>query len=86
MKLTKQDFFEALKRLGPHAVMEFVLTPLDEIFQYLNSEIELDKVEGTQPVQFDVAEHNVVVRAKKLHGNHVYVEIVKKPEGFLGHY
>ena len=86
MKITKQDFYHALDRLGSHGVMEFVLTPNDEIYQYLNEEIELDKITGTQPTKFDMASRNVTVLAKKMHGNNIYVEIVKKPDGFLGHY
>ena len=86
MAATKNDFYEAIKRLGPHACLEFVLNKTDDIYQYLNEEIELDKVQGVHPIKFDMEKYCVSVTAREMSKNTLYVTIVKKPEGFLGWY
>lgn len=86
MKLTKNDFFAAIKRLGPHACLEFVLSKNEDIYNWLNEEIELDKLRGTHPVEFDLNDLHATVIAREMMNDNVYVEIVKKPEGFLGFY
>lgn len=86
MKITKTDFFNALRKLGPHACLEFVLTPQDEIYTYLNEEIELDKVDSTDTTQFALPDYNVTITANKVNSTSVYVKILKKPDGFLAYY
>ena len=86
MKILKNDFYAAIKRLGPHACLEFVLNTTDEIYQYLNEEIELDTLKGTHPMEFDLSQHYASVTARKMNDTTVFVVIHKKPEGFLGFY
>lgn len=86
MKITKQDFFRAIHQLGPHACMEFVLNDTDDIYKWLNDEIELDKLSNGSQQMFELPALHVNIIAKRFSRNTVYAEIIKKPEGFLGYF